>query len=232
MKCAYESVLSQQKLEKVCARYGTAFLQYCDASLAVNMHDIFGFGTAKRLSELFDEQNPRLNEQMQVLAEDDDEDLWETTINTYYCTIAKIRDAVGWTPEKATEEMPVKDNWKQPSEWKFAKKVITIERDKHTFRQQFLGTMEIKLAVYWNMILLYLITDHGFGAVRLERLYRALRRDYVEFAEKYLEGYPDTALLQMIKDMQEKAAKFGCEFHYDTANSGAPIRTMELEENS
>ena len=209
MKCAYKAVQKQQNIERFCSHYGMEFLKYTDASLAVNMHELFGFGSARRLPEMFDEMNPRLNAQMQTLVEYEGEDVWYTTQNTYLWTGRKVADAVGWNPCDMAKEMPVPDHFKPQN---FSRQ----EARNHAARVEYISSMEIKLGLYWHMVLLYLTTDHGFGAARLERLYRALRRDYIAYAVEFLKGTPSSAdqMSRMLAEMRDRVRQLGIEFDY------------------
>lgn len=214
MKCAYESVLGNRSVERFCNYYGGEFLKYVDASLAVRMHEIFGFGSAKRLPEMFNEMNPRLNDQMQTLVEEEGEDLWYTARNTHWVTDWKIKEATGWSPCAVAEEMPVLDDWKPQMHTR-------KEVKQHEIRKEYIGTMEIKLGLYWHMVLDYCMVKHGFGAERLDRLYRALRTDYNAFAGEFLKGTKaaEKNMTRMIADMQDKVRKLGIEFDYgDSGN--------------
>lgn len=220
MKCAYKSVLDSQSVERFCTHYGVEFLKYADASLAVNLHDIFGFGSNKRLPELFDDMNPRLNAQMSAMVEKEGEDLWDTTKETHWWTARKIAHATGWDPQGAADDMPVPDNWRPQMH-------TPKEARQHAARKNYVEAMEVKLGLYWHMVLDYMIVKYGFGAERLDRLYRSLRRDYIAFAAEFLRGTKSAEknMIRMIKDMQDKVKAIGIEFDYGDGGK-MKIRTI------
>lgn len=209
MKCAYESVRRQQNIERFCEKYGTEFLKYADASLALNMHDLFRFGSSKRLPELFDSMNPRLNAQMQAMVERDDEALWTTTQETHWWTDRKIKHATGWSPCKVAEELCVPDAWTPARH-------TPRENRMHRARRNFVDAMDVKIGLYWHMVLDYLIAEHGFGAERLDRLYRALRMDYIVFAAEFIKGTPaaEANMARMVRDKHDRVRLLGLEFDY------------------
>ena len=226
MKCKWREVRAQQNLVKVCDRFGRWFLEFSDYSLTMILHEVCGFGQTKRLPDLFNSINPGLNEQMRRYMEDDEENLWDVTQTTYFGLLRKIRDLADWNPETVTAEYPVRDLF-QP--------IFDDEQEHnlHIFRKQFIGTMEKKIGIYWFMVLKYLIEEYKYGAVRLERVFRRIRRDYVEFAELYLKSSAasDKDLHRMIENLKKKAAKIG--ISYDYGDGAVPVRkdAKDVQEN-
>lgn len=219
MECAYKAVLGNRSVEEFCDYYGNEFLKFVDASLAVRMHEIFGYGKSKRLPELFDDMNPRLNAQMRAMVESEDEDLWVTARETHWWTGRKIKHATGWNPCDVVKEMPIRDDWHPQA---YTRK----ELRQHDIRKEYLDTMEVKLGLYWHTVLDYLIVEKGFGAERLDRLYRAVRQDYITFAGEFLKGTKasEKTMARMIKDMQDKAKAIGVGFDY---GNGGKLKTEE-----
>lgn len=217
MRCKWKEVRNQEKLVEICDRFGRWFLEFSDYSLTLILHEVCGFGQAKRLPDLMDSINPRLNEQMRIYMEDDEEDLWEVTQTTYFGLLRQIRELTEWNPEVVTAEYPVRDLFKP---------IFGTEKesDRHIFRQNFVRTMEKKIGVYWYMVLRYLIDEHGFGAVRLERVFRRMRQDYVSFAELFLKSSSggDKDLHRMIGNLKKRAARLGIQ--YDYGNGPVPVR--------
>ena len=217
MRCKWKEVRTQKKLVEVCDRFGRWFLEFSDYSLTLILHEVCGFGQAKRLPDLMDSINPRLNEQMRIYMEDDEEDLWEVTQTTYFGLLQQIRELAEWDPETVTAEYPVRDLFKP---------IFGTEKesDRHIFRQNFVRTMEKKIGVYWYMVLRYLIDEHRFGAVRLERVFRRIRQDYVSFAELFLKSSSggDKDLHRMIGNRKKRAARLGIQ--YDYGNGPVPVR--------
>ena len=223
MRCKWKEVRTQKKLVEVCDRFGRWFLEFSDYSLTLILHEVCGFGQAKRLPDLMDSINPRLNEQMRIYMEDDEEDLWEVTQTTYFGLLQQIRELAEWDPETVTAEYPVRDLFKP---------IFGTEKesDRHIFRQNFVGTMEKKIGVYWYMVLRYLIDEHRFGAVRLERVFRRIRQDYVSFAELFLKSSSggDKDLHRMIGNLKKRAARLGIQ--YDYGNGPVPVRKDAKDE--
>ena len=223
MRCKWKEVRNQEKLVEICDRFGRWFLEFSDYSLTLILHEVCGFGQAKRLPDLMDSINPRLNEQMRIYMEDDEEDLWEVTQTTYFGLLRQIRELVGWDPETVTAEYPVRDLFKP---------IFGTEKesDRHIFRQNFVGTMEKKIGVYWYMVLRYLIDERRFGAVRLERVFRRMRQDYVSFAELFLKSSSggDKDLHRMIGNLKKRAARLGIQ--YDYGNGPVPVRKDAKDE--
>lgn len=223
MRCKWKEVRDQKKLVEVCDRFGSWFLEFSDYSLALILHEVCGFGQAKRLPDLMDSINPRLNEQMRIYMEDDEEDLWEVTQTTYCGLLRQIRELTEWNPEVVTAEYPVRDLF-QP--------IFGTEKesDRHIFRQNFVRTMEKKIGVYWYMVLRYLIDEHRFGAVRLERVFRRIRQDYISFAELFLKSSSggDKDLHRMIGKLKKRAARLGIQDDY--GNGPVPVRKDAKDE--
>ena len=128
MRCKWKEVRNQEKLVEICDRFGRWFLEFSDYSLTLILHEVCGFGQAKRLPDLMDSINPRLNEQMRIYMEDDEEDLWEVTQTTYFGLLRQIRELTEWNPEVVTAEYPVRDLFKP---------IFGTEKesDRHIFRQ-------------------------------------------------------------------------------------------------
>ena len=223
MKCKWKEVRNQEKLVEICDRFGRWFLEFSDYSLTLILHEVCGFGQAKRLPDLMESINPRLNEQMRIYMEDDEEDLWEVTQTTYFGLLGQIRAQTEWNPETVTAEYPVRDLFKPIFE-------TEKESDRHIFRQNFVRTMEKKIGVYWYMVLRYLIDEHRFGAVRLERVFRKIRQDYVSFAELFLKSSTggDKDLHRMIGNLKKRAARIGIQ--YDYGNGPVPVRKDAKDE--
>lgn len=223
MRCKWKEVRNQEKLVEICDRFGRWFLEFSDYSLTLILHEVCGFGQAKRLPDLMDSINPRLNEQMRIYMEDDEEDLWEVTQTTYFGLLRQIRELTEWNPEVVTAEYPVRDLFKP---------IFGTEKesDRHIFRQNFVRTMEKKIGVYWYMVLRYLIDEHRFGAVRLERVFRKIRQDYVSFAELFLKSSSggDKDLHRMIGNLKKRAARLGIQ--YDYGNGPVPVRKDAKDE--
>ena len=226
MRCKWKEVRTQQKLVEVCERFGRWFLEFSDYSLTMILHEVCGFGQAKRLPELFDSIDPLLNEQMRLYMEDDEEDLWEVTQTTYFGLLRQVRELTGWDPEKVIQEYPVRDLFRPI----FGDQ---REEDRHIFRKNFTNSMEKKIGVYWYMVLRYLITEHRFGEVRLERVLRRIRTEYVAFAELYLKSSAaaDKDLHSMIGNLKKKAARLG--IHYKYGDGAVPVRkdAKDVQEN-
>lgn len=216
MECAWKEVRTQDNLQKVCDRYGAWFLEFADYSLTMIMHEVCGWGAAKRLPDLFDGMDARLNEEMRSSMADDGE-LWDTTQTTYYGLRRDIRDRTGWNPETTAAQYPVRD---------FYKPIIgdDAETNRHAFRKNFIEAMEIKMGVYWYMVLRYLAEEHRFGAVRLERVYRRIRIEYREYAELFLKSSAaaEKNMHRITERLKKAAAKLGIQ--YDYGNGSVPTR--------
>ena len=225
MECAYKKVRNQEKLVEICERYGGWFLEFADYSLTLILHDEDGFGARKRLPDLFDGMNPRLNERMRSLVEDDNEDLWETTQNTYYNTIIRLQSLAGFDPRTVTDDIPVRDLFKPI---RHSQK----EADRHIFRRNFVDTMEKKIGVYYNMVLLYLAEEYGWGAVKLERRFRRMRQEYVKYAELFLmtSDAKDREMHRMVEALKGRAAKIGIQYEY--GGESVPDRKCVLSETN
>ena len=94
-------------------------------------------------------------------------------------------------------EIPIPDtfgqSWHSGSEW-----------EQYRWRLQYIESMEKKQNVYWSVALLWW-SGEKYGAVRLTRYYREIRRRYVEFAGVFLRH--STGWLDKMKKMVEAEQK-------------------------
>lgn len=197
MKCLYKDAIERKRKTEVCDHLGNKWLTFIEALTAAELHRIYGWG-AGRIREMQDGVNELLNELMSKYAADG-EDIWETTLTANYGLISRLK-SIGFDIAAIGQRMPVIDRFGES--WHSER-----DRQKHIFREQWIATMEKKLTVYFAVLLLWLNERHGFGAVRLERLYTAMRIKYNRFAELYLMGKPecDREMLIMIEREEERA---------------------------
>lgn len=197
MKCDFIAAFEKQKKTDVCDHLGNKWLDFIEAVTANGMHEIFGWGL-KRIGDMYDGSAVLLDEFMSMYASKG-EDIWDTTLTANDGLASRLL-GIGIDFDKWTAEMPIIDRFNDS--WHTEK-----EKHQHEFRAQWIGTMEKKLMVYWATLLLWLNYERGLGAVRLERLFIYLRREYVKFAELYLmtRENADRTMVRMIEINVEKA---------------------------
>lgn len=195
MICNYKSVYDKKLLTDVCDHLGNRWLDYIEARLAVSLHKIYGWGY-NRIGDMFDGVSAKLSDYMSLYASDG-EDIWETTLTANFSLERQLRDiGVDLFEVNLTVADHFNDYWRNKR-----------DTEQHDFRVQWIRTMENKLYVYWGVLFLWLNERHGFGAVRLMRLYRDMREAYVKFAEAYLmcTDKHNRQLVRMVEDIVKEA---------------------------
>lgn len=197
MKCLYKDAIELKRKTEVCDHLGNKWLTFIEALTASELHRIYGWG-AGRIREMQDGVNELLNELMSKYAADG-EDIWETTLTANYGLSSRLK-SIEFDIVAIGQRMPVIDRFGES--WHSER-----DRQKHIFREQWIATMEKKLMVYFAVLLLWINERHGFGAVRLERLYTAMRIKYNRFAELYLMGKSecDREMASIIEREEETA---------------------------
>ncbi len=198
MQCNYKAAAATQKKYDVCLHLGNRWLDYIEAETAIELNRLFGW-KAKRLGDMYDGETDLLAEMMGLYASDG-EDIWETTLTANHGLGMRLRgigvDIAGWM-----REIPIVDQFTHT--WRNKR-----DRDQHDFRVNWIETMEKKLTVYWAVLLLWLNERHSFGAVRLKKVFEAVRKQYVEFADIYLSCKKDKdELLAWIIEKKVREAK-------------------------
>lgn len=197
MKCLYKDAIELKRKTEVCDHLGNKWLTFIEALTASELHRIYGWG-AGRIREMQGGVDELLNELMSKYAADG-EDIWETTLTANYGLSSRLK-SIGFDITAVEQRLPVVDRFGES--WHSER-----DRQKHIFRAQWIATMEKKLTVYFAVLFLWLNERHGFGAVRLERLYVAMRIKYNQFAGLFLLCKPglDRVMSLMIEDEKEKA---------------------------
>lgn len=217
MKCAYESVMERQAEDKaheeltdLCEKLGFMWLAFIEAVSENAAADVFGVGRRK-LRQMRDETQIDLNEYMCLYAADnpdtgESEDIWEVTQTSSAGLLSRLKQ-IGVDLKALAGEHPIVDtycdNWHTEH-----------DLDMHTWRRSYVENMEVKLSVYFAVLLLWWHGSEGYGAGKLTRYYLDIRRKYAEFARVYLEkraGWRNT-MEKMTKAEQDRLQKRGVKF--------------------
>ena len=176
MTCDYKNAFEHKQLTDVCDHLGNKWLDFIEAVTAVGFNRVFGWGK-KRVGDMYDGSSEMLDEYMSLYASENDT-IWETTQTANFALERQLKD-IGVDIYAINQDIPIYDGFGKF--WRNQK-----DRGQHRFRVNWLETMEKKLFVYWGVLFLWAHDKHGYAGLRLNRLYRFLREQYIEFAELYL----------------------------------------------
>jgi hypothetical protein len=187
---------------------GLLWTAYIESVLENAAADVFGVGRRK-LAQMRSETAVDLNHYMTLYSSTDadgeiDCDIWDSTVETEFALRRKL-NMIGVDIDAVNREIPIPDtfgqSWHSEAEW-----------EQYKWRKQYIDSMEKKQNVYWSVALLWW-SGEGYGAVRLLRYYRDIRRRYVEFAGIFLrhkDGWNDR-MKKMVEAEQKRLISRGVE---------------------
>lgn len=176
MTCDWKNAFEHQQLTDVCDHLGNKWLDFIEGLTTVGFNKVFGWGK-KRVGEMYDGSQEMLNEYMSLYASEKDT-IWETTLTANFSLERQLKD-IGVDIAAINRDIPIYDGFGKL--WRNKK-----DRDQHGFRVNWIETMEKKLFVHWGVLFLWTHGKHGYAGLRLNRVYRYIRTEYVKFAELYL----------------------------------------------
>lgn len=197
MKCKWKDAFEQQQLTDVCDHLGNKWLDFIEGLTAVGFNKVFGWGK-KRVGEMYDGSQEMLNEYMSLYASEKDT-IWETTLTANFSLERQLKD-IGVDIAAINRDIPIYDGFVKF--WRPEK-----DRQKHDWRADWVANMDKKLFVYLGVLFLWAHEKHGYAGLRLNRLYRFFREQYVEFAGLYLtcKEKDDHKMVGMIEALVKEA---------------------------
>ena len=208
MTCKWKEKLYENKVVDLYNTLGLLWTAYVEAVVENTAADVFGVGRRK-LAQMRSETADDLNHYMVLYSSTDAEgeidcDVWDSTVETEFALLGKL-DMIGVDVCAVNREIPIPDtfgqSWHSEAEW-----------EQYRWRLQYIESMEKKQNVYWSVALLWW-SGEKYGAVRLTRYYREIRRRYVEFAAVFLrhkDGWHER-MKKMVEAEQERLIARGVE---------------------
>lgn len=225
MKCAWKQVRAKNKRTKAYREITDQFIQFLESSAGCVMHDVFSHGQ-NRLFDMYADLHEEVNDAMEDPAADifkltddmpanvreiiermrknrkSEADLAEDSVESYKIKLKKC----GFDMDAIAEDVSQPDN--------FGRWGIRKDEESHYVRRCFLADIWLIVQLIHGALLLRLRERHGFGAIRLERAYRALLEDYRAYCTEYLRctDIGDRKCMTMIKERQARCAEIGVVF--------------------
>lgn len=208
MTCKWKDKMYEGEVVDLYKMLGFLWTAYVESVLENAAADVFGVGRRK-LAQMRSETAVDLNHYMTLYSSTDadgeiDCDIWDSTVETEFALRRKL-DMIGVDIDAVNREIPIPDtfgqSWHSKAEW-----------EQYEWRKQYIESMEKKQNVYWSVALLWW-NGEGYGAVRLLRYYRDIRRRYVEFAGIFLrckDGW-NNRMKKMVEAEQKRLISRGVE---------------------
>lgn len=200
MTCKWKDKMYEGKVVELYKTLGLLWVAYVESVVENAAADVFGVGRRK-LAQMRSETSVDLNHYMTLYSSTDadgeiDCDVWDSTVETEFALRKKL-DMIGVDIDAVNREIPIPDTFGQSWHSK-------VEWEQYKWRKQYIESMEKKQNVYWSVALLWW-SGEKYGAVRLLRYYREIRRRYVAFAGVFLRHKDDW--LERMKKMVEAEQK-------------------------
>ena len=209
MNVLNKKIRQMRGIERSANELTLEFLKYIDLAAVVKLNEVCGFG-GKRLQDYYKDSYTLLTDAMAKYGGDGDSEYEQVML----CKTAFTSQLKGLGFDVAKCDEDLLKNYNHIG----ARRMNASEWRRYKTRADFVIACDDTIQVFIMSICMYMHSQHRYGAGRLEKLYTAIRDEYMGMVDNYLSFHDDYVLVRQAEMRAYIKGKCGIEVDYGKAD--------------